>query len=204
MIFQRSEHNLPLPRDKEVAKDKRKYTKLRTRNSSPMGPRKERLARLRQLKAKQRRMAQALRHQRFPPLLKPMQLAVGQALIWNNYLTADYKLINNTKIWRMRSLAALSQWPSSLYNRWCQWGCQVACLSLWIKDAVQEWCQYRCNQDRWGNLWWRKLRWTWAVVRWALTTARFQCICARSISLSLSWCPHETSLSARNALLNNF
>ena len=169
-----------------------------------MGPRKERLARLRQLKAKQRRMAQALRHQRFLPLLKPMQLAVGQALIWNNYLTADYKLINNTKIWRMQSLAAPSQWPSSLYNRWCQWGCQVACLSLWIKDAVQEWCQYQCNQEcKWDNPWCRKDRWTWLVVRWALTTTWFQCICARSISLNQSWCTPEINLYARSALLNN-
>ena len=201
MIFQHSVRSLP--RDKEVAKDKSRYTKSRTKNSSPMGPHKERLARLRQLKAKQKRMTQVLRHQRFQPLLRPTQLVVGQALIWNNYQTADYKLINN-KIWRMLKVAALSQWPSSLYNRWCRWECPEACLSLWIKDAVQEWCQYQCSQEcKWDNPWCRKDRWTWLVVRWALTTARFQCICARSISLSQSWCTHEISLSARSALLNN-
>ena len=46
-----------------------------------MGPLTERLARLRQLKAKQKRMTQVIRHRRFLPLLKPMQSAVGQALI---------------------------------------------------------------------------------------------------------------------------
>ena len=98
MIFQHSGRSLPHPRDKEVAKDKRKYTKLKTKSSSPMGSHKERLAKLRQLKVKQRKMAQVLRHQRFLPLLRPMQLVVGQALIRINYLTADYKLINNMNL----------------------------------------------------------------------------------------------------------
>ena len=92
MIFQHSGRSLP--RDKEVAKDKSRYTKSRTKNSSPMGPHKERLARLRQLKAKQKRMTQVLRHQRFQPLLRPMLPIVGLILKTNN-LTADYKLIIN-------------------------------------------------------------------------------------------------------------